>query len=62
MAGYFDIETILSEEQLVPTVFLSGAASLGWLDSSSVSDDLEVNTRIDMPLWLAQDLATRQVR
>ena len=61
MSGYFDIETIMSEEQLVPTVFLSEAAGLGILDSSSASANLEVNSRVDMPLWLAQDLATRGV-
>jgi hypothetical protein len=62
MPGYFDIEAILCEEQLVPSVLLCDAAGLGWLDVSSVSEDLVANTRMDLPLWLAQSLSEKNVR
>jgi GINS complex subunit 3 len=59
---YFDIDAILAEEQLLPCVFQTEAVGLGFLDASGVSDDLERSSRIDLPMWLAQDLMRRNVR
>ena len=46
----------------MPSVLLCDAAGLGWLDVSSVSEDLVANTRMDLPLWLAQSLSEKNVR
>ncbi|KAG6434677.1 hypothetical protein SASPL_106317 [Salvia splendens] len=38
MANYYDIDDILSEEELVPTVFQHAANGVGLFDSSDDAD------------------------
>ncbi len=62
LMSYFDLDALLAEEELVPCMFLTDAVGLGCLNAGSADDDVAKDTRLEMPLWLCRDLATRNVR
>lgn len=58
---YLDIDEILSEEERLPCVFLHDAASLGNLDPTADSADLLAQTKVELPLWMATVLTTKNM-
>ncbi|KAG8490431.1 hypothetical protein CXB51_013630 [Gossypium anomalum] len=59
MANYFNIDDILAEEEFVPVVFHKAANGV-IIDPSSETNSVEQGAKVELPLWLAQDLYLRQ--
>lgn len=59
LGDYYDIDSILVEEERAPCVFKTSAFNLGYLDPGKGGDDLAGGTRIPLPLWLALHLARK---
>ena len=61
MSRYLDVDKILSEEERLPCLFLYDAANMGHLDSTiqQTTDLLPVESRVDLPFWLGQDLKAK---
>ena len=54
--NYMSIDDILMSSEKIPTVFLVPVKGLGFLNTSSNKKDIEVGTKMDLPLWLALSL------
>jgi len=61
MNNYFDIDDILSEEKLITCKFLYDGYGLGILDPGSITQDMTVGTKIDLPFWMTSLLAKKQI-
>ncbi|XP_057766731.1 uncharacterized protein LOC130987128 isoform X3 [Salvia miltiorrhiza] len=61
MSNYYDIDDILAEEELVPTVFQHAANGVGLFDSSDDADKVEAGSRAELPFWLVRELYLRQL-
>ena len=59
--GYYDLDSILCEEERIPAVFATDAVNLGFLDPSSAEEDLKQDTKIELPLWLAKSLDAKNM-
>mmetsp|Transcript_24296 Transcript_24296/g.36445 ORF Transcript_24296/g.36445 Transcript_24296/m.36445 type:complete len:183 (-) Transcript_24296:38-586(-) len=59
--SYYDIDDALVEEEPVVSLFHIDALDLGYLDPNSAEEDLKKGTRVQIPLWLANTLAKRQM-
>ena len=57
---YWNIDSVLAEDERVKTMFTQGALNLGWLDQSTGSPNLEVGCKVELPLWLAVRLKQSQ--
>ncbi|RLN84047.1 hypothetical protein BBJ28_00008223 [Nothophytophthora sp. Chile5] len=57
--GYFDIDEILASDERVKCTFATDAQGCGYLDASCTEEDLESGSVVELPLWLAETLATR---
>lgn len=56
MASYYDVDDILAEEELVPSVFKHAANGVGLFDSSDSTNKVEAASRIELPFWLVREL------
>lgn len=56
-----DIDEILAEEERIPCVFQVDAKDLGFLDTSIQVSDLPMHSKVDLPLWLAQNLVDKNM-
>jgi len=54
--SYYDVDAILTDAQKVPCTFALDVPGLGYLDNNP-SHALKLGTRIDLPLWLGEQLA-----
>ncbi|KAI5407608.1 hypothetical protein KIW84_053748 [Lathyrus oleraceus] len=59
MANYYDIDDILVEEEIVSVIFKKEASGVG-IDPSSEADFIEVDSKVELPFWLAHELQLRQ--
>ncbi|KAK8487242.1 hypothetical protein V6N13_062729 [Hibiscus sabdariffa] len=59
MANYYNIDDILAEEEFVPVVFHKAANGVV-IDPSSETNSVEQGAKVELPLWLAQELYLRQ--
>ncbi|ELT96859.1 hypothetical protein CAPTEDRAFT_21464 [Capitella teleta] len=57
--SYFDIDDILATQERVPVVFQVPALNLGYLDSSSETNNIEAGAAMELPFWMAKALSTR---
>ena len=57
MGKHLDIDRLLSEGERVPCVFNQDAEGLGHLDTTSEDQTLPQGSKVELPLWLAKDLA-----
>lgn len=57
---YYDLDSILSEEQPLPCSFNVGATGLGYLDNTTHEKHLHAEDHLDLPLWMALPLANFQ--
>ncbi|TPX34693.1 hypothetical protein SmJEL517_g02784 [Synchytrium microbalum] len=55
-SAYFDIESILADQQRVPCFFAYPVPGYGFLDGNNEAD-LPANTRVELPYWMAETLA-----
>lgn len=61
VGGYYNIDDILAEAELIPCVFNTDAIDLGYLDESSGEKDLKKNSKVDLPYWLTSVLTSRNM-
>lgn len=54
--SYFSISDILMTEERIQSEIQQPMPNLGFLCASSKTNDLEKNTKLDIPLWLAESL------
>ncbi|KAE8689612.1 ATEXPA16 [Hibiscus syriacus] len=59
MADYYNSDDILAEEEFVPVVFHKAANGV-IIDPSSETNSVEQGAKVELPLWLAQELYLRQ--
>eukprot|EP01132_Coremiostelium_polycephalum_P001457 gene1457-1837_t len=59
--NYFDIDSILSEEEKITCTFLNDAYRLGNLDPGSGEEDIKKDMKIDLPFWMSIPLAERKL-
>ena len=58
-AKYFSVSSLLVEEERMPCVSTIEFAGLGYLDPTTLGEDLPEETRLETPLWLAKLLASK---
>ncbi|XP_030931566.1 DNA replication complex GINS protein PSF3-like [Quercus robur] len=59
MAKYYDIDDIITDEEIVAVIFQKAASGVG-IDPSSETDCVEVGSKVELPFWLAHELQQRQ--
>lgn len=59
---YFEIDDILACQEKIPCTFQSRVKDLGFLDHGSDSEHIEQGTKMELPYWLAKEIAVRQGR
>ncbi|KAK3809170.1 MAG: hypothetical protein J3Q66DRAFT_353132 [Benniella sp.] len=55
MEDYYDIDSILSEDQNIKCVFQRNIPGLSWLEGGH-DEALKAGSRIDIPFWLAREI------
>jgi len=60
-APYFSVSALSVDDERVPCTTALEFASLGFLDLASQSQDLPAGSRVELPLWLATLLNSKQV-
>ncbi|XP_050398039.1 DNA replication complex GINS protein PSF3 [Patella vulgata] len=58
--NYFNIDGILATQEKIPCKVELPIYRLGYLDSSSDSDDLLPGTKLELPYWMARGLCSRR--
>ena len=58
--NYMSVDDILMSSEKIPSVFLVPVKNLGFLDASSPKSDIDVGTKMDLPLWLALSLGSQR--
>ncbi|KAK7305870.1 hypothetical protein VNO77_43782 [Canavalia gladiata] len=59
MATYYDVDDIITEEEIVSVIFQKAASGVG-IDPSSEVDFIEAGSKVELPFWLAHELQLRQ--
>ncbi|KAF5462434.1 hypothetical protein F2P56_018440 [Juglans regia] len=59
MAKFYDMDDIITDEEVVSVVFEKAACGVG-IDPSSETDSVEVGSKVELPFWLAHELQLRQ--
>ncbi|KAB1217609.1 DNA replication complex GINS protein PSF3 [Morella rubra] len=59
MSKYYDIDDIIADEEVVSVIFQKAVSGVG-IDPSSETDNVEVGSKVELPLWLAHELQLRQ--
>lgn len=54
---YYDIDAILAEQEPVPCTFHADIIKIGHLDPNSLDSTLRANTTLELPFWLAAQVA-----
>ena len=57
--NYMSIDDILMSSEKIPSVFLVSVKSLGFLSPGSNKKNIDIGTKMDLPLWLALSLGHR---
>jgi len=62
---YWDLDQIMAENEKINSIFLVNATDLGHLDANHMknhsSTDIEANTKVELPLWLALPLSSSKI-
>lgn len=61
MSAYYDLDDILAEETKIPCVFAIDGHGLGFLDERAGARDIEAGAKVELPFWMCQALATREM-
>eukprot|EP00039_Didymoeca_costata_P024890 m.11819 g.11819 ORF g.11819 m.11819 type:complete len:196 (+) comp4528_c0_seq2:214-801(+) len=56
---YYDIDTILAEDQDVPCIFASDVIKLGHLNPLVSRKEIRKGTKISLPFWLVKELKSK---
>eukprot|EP00850_Spirogloea_muscicola_P022381 SM000291S10859 [mRNA] locus=s291:33103:34557:+ [translate_table: standard] len=60
--SYYDLDAVLVDDEQIPVIFRVGATGIGRaLDPSCDDDDLKKGAQVDLPLWMVQPLAGRNM-
>ncbi|XP_013379345.1 DNA replication complex GINS protein PSF3 [Lingula anatina] len=59
-SNYMSIDDIISTNERIPCKFQVQVQRLGFLDSSSDTDHIQPNTKLELPFWLATALCNRR--
>eukprot|EP00850_Spirogloea_muscicola_P012634 SM000082S22876 [mRNA] locus=s82:387695:389153:+ [translate_table: standard] len=60
--SYYDLDAVLVDDEQIPVLFRVGATGIGRaLDPSCDDDDLKKGAQVDLPLWMVQPLAGRNM-
>jgi hypothetical protein len=59
--GYWDIDDILADEEPIMVQVTKTIKGAGFLNPESEELDLNEHTRFTIPLWLAENMATREL-
>ncbi len=62
LGNYFCIDSILAEEERIPSEFTISVVNLGYLDPCCTEEDLPKGTLLELPFWLAQTLHSKRHR
>lgn len=54
-----DLDSVLSEEERIPSVFEYEASGLGFLDATGEHADLNEGARVELPLYMAKYLTEK---
>lgn len=54
--GYFNIEDIMASQERIHCKFEIEVANMGFLDSSSIDENIKVGTKLDFPAWLVKSI------
>ncbi|KAL4234647.1 DNA replication complex GINS protein PSF3 [Mactra antiquata] len=57
---YYDLDDILSSNEKIPCKIEMPIYRLGYLDSSSIYDDLLPGSKMELPYWMARSLCSRK--
>ncbi|KAH7537554.1 hypothetical protein FEM48_Zijuj03G0105400 [Ziziphus jujuba var. spinosa] len=60
MANYYDLDDIIAEEERVSVVFRKAVNGVG-IDASAETDCVEIDSKVELPFWLAHELYLRKV-
>ncbi|KAI9202650.1 uncharacterized protein BJ171DRAFT_512814 [Polychytrium aggregatum] len=60
-SDHFDLDSILVEQQKIPAVFGQVVPEYGFLDGLHDTSDLPAETRVELPFWMASELAQRDI-
>ncbi|XP_057979098.1 DNA replication complex GINS protein PSF3-like isoform X1 [Malania oleifera] len=60
MAHYYDIDDIITEEEIVSVMFQKAANGVGLLDPSAEANCVEHGSKVELPFWIAHELHQRQ--
>ncbi|KAG0710297.1 DNA replication complex GINS protein PSF3 [Chionoecetes opilio] len=58
--NYFSLDDILATNEKLPCKFDRAVISMGFLDPSARSKDLEKGLKLELPLWMASALGSRR--
>ena len=58
---YFNIDSIIAEDERTPLTWSLKAEGIAWLDSSLVGEDVAQGTPMELPLWLAEELKLKDL-
>ena len=58
---YFNLDSILSEQQRIICVFEKSMFGLGFLDVSGQNEHLISGTKMELPLWMALYLSKAKI-
>ncbi|TIC55937.1 GINS complex, Psf3 component [Wallemia mellicola] len=54
--SYYSIDSIIADNQKVPSEFLTDVPSLGWLQGG-LDKDIKEGSKVDLPYWMSSTLA-----
>ncbi|XP_067651642.1 DNA replication complex GINS protein PSF3-like [Haliotis asinina] len=58
--NYFSLDDILATQEKIPCKLVMPIYRLGYLDPSSEGDNIPVDTKIELPYWMARALCSRK--
>jgi hypothetical protein len=58
---YLDVRTLLSEEEKIDSIFLQETPHLGFMDPQCRTSHLAAQTKVPLPLWLAESMAEAKI-
>ena len=58
--NYMSVDDILMSSEKISSVFLLPVKNLGCLNNRSSSNDIDIGTKMDLPLWLALSIGPKK--
>jgi GINS complex subunit 3 len=61
MSRYFHLDDLVAEDERVSIKWLSAARGVAYLDASLAGDDVPAGSSMEVPLWLAEELRSKNL-